>query len=44
MGSPIGGYTGYVVLSPIGVKPPSAQLQPQRADDHDGDEESETEI
>jgi hypothetical protein len=37
---PIGGYTGYVVLAPVGVKPPPAQLQPQRPDD-DGDEEAE---
>ena len=37
---PIGGYTGYVVLAPTGVKPPPAQLQPQRPDD-DGDEEAE---
>jgi len=38
---PIGGYTGYVVLSPVGMKPPPAQLQPQHPDDHDGDEEAE---
>ena len=37
---PIGGYTGYVVLAPVGMKPPPAQLQPQRPDD-DGDEEAE---
>lgn len=39
---PIGGYTGYVVLAPAGVKPPPiSQMQPVRPDDHGGDEEAE---
>jgi hypothetical protein len=33
---PIGGYTGYVVLSPHGVKPPPPQAQP---DDDEGGEQ-----
>ena len=37
---PIGGYTGYVVLSPLGVKPPPPLAQPQRPDDA-GDDESD---
>lgn len=37
---PLGGYTGYVVLAPAGVKPPAvSEIQPQRPDDHDGDGE-----
>ena len=34
---PIGGYTGYVILSPHGVKPPPPQAEPQRPGD-DGDD------
>ena len=34
---PIGGYTGYVILSPHGVKPPPLQDEPQRPGD-DGDD------
>ena len=36
---PIGGYTGYVVLSPHGVKPPPQHVAPERPDT--GDEEAE---
>ena len=39
---PIGGYTGYVVLSPIGVKPEPPQSQPQRPDQGGDEDESET--
>ena len=39
---PIGGYTGYVVLSPHGVKPEPTQSQPQRpGETGDDDEDSE---
>jgi hypothetical protein len=32
---PIGGYTGYVMLAPIGTKPEPPQAQPQRPDGDD---------
>jgi hypothetical protein len=32
---PIGGYTGYVMLSPHGVKPPPPQDEPLRPDDEE---------
>jgi hypothetical protein len=36
------GYTGYVVLAPIGTKrPPVSETQPMRPDDHGGGEEAE---
>jgi hypothetical protein len=39
---PIGGYTGYVVLSPIGVKPEPPPARPHRpGDDNDDGEDSE---
>ena len=40
--TPIQGYTGYVVLSPIGAPPPKAEavLEPQRPDNQ-GEEESD---
>jgi hypothetical protein len=39
---PIGGYTGYLVLSPIGTKPEPPQSQPQRpGDEIDAEEEGE---
>jgi hypothetical protein len=39
---PIGGYTGYVVLAPIGVKPPAvSQVEPQRPGDQRGDEDAQ---
>jgi hypothetical protein len=39
---PIGGYTGYVVLAPIGTKPPPvSEMQPMRPDDQGGDEDAE---
>jgi hypothetical protein len=36
---PLGGYTGYVVLSPHGVKPSPSQMQPPHTSD--GDDEAE---
>jgi hypothetical protein len=36
---PIGGYTGYVILSPHGVKPAPPQEQPQRPDGGSSDGE-----
>lgn len=38
---PLGGYTGYVVLAPVGVKPPAvSEMQAVRRGDHaDGDDE-----
>lgn len=42
---PIGGYTGYVVLAPIGVKPPAvSEMQQQRPDERSNEEETEGEI
>jgi hypothetical protein len=39
---PIGGYTGYVMLTPIGTKPEPPQSQPQRpGDEIDADEVAE---
>ena len=34
---PIGGFTGYVYLAPIGVKPPITEPHPERPDPMDGD-------
>jgi hypothetical protein len=28
--TPVGGFNGYVYLSPIGIKPPEPELQPNR--------------
>jgi hypothetical protein len=36
---PIGGYTGYMVLAPIGMKRPVLQLKPQWHDKPGGDED-----
>ena len=36
---PIGGFTGYVYLSPIGTPPPSADPQPQRPGEKDDEDE-----
>jgi hypothetical protein len=42
---PIGGFTGYVYLSPMGTKPPVPELQPERpGQDGDGGDQEETEI
>lgn len=39
---PLGGYTGYVVLAPIGTKPPPvSEMQPVRSDGHGDEEESD---
>lgn len=36
---PLGGYTGYVVLAPVGVKPPPvSEMQAVRPDENDEDE------
>jgi hypothetical protein len=40
---PIGGYTGYVVLSPHGGKPPPPQAQPQRPGENGDEAESQDE-
>ncbi len=32
---PIGGFTGHVFLSPVGVKPPEPQQHPERPDETD---------
>jgi hypothetical protein len=34
---PIGGYTGYVVLMPFGMKPAPQAVQPEQVDDLEGD-------
>jgi hypothetical protein len=34
---PIGGFTGYVYLAPIGTKPPITEPHPERPDPLDGD-------
>jgi hypothetical protein len=33
---PIGGFTGHVYLSPVGVKPPEPEAQPERPSPEDG--------
>lgn len=38
---PIGGYTGYVVLSPHGVKPELPPVEPERPGDNDGGDSEE---
>lgn len=39
---PIGGYTGYVVLAPVGTKPPPvSEMQPLRPDERGDEEETE---
>lgn len=37
--TPIGGWTGYVMLSPHGVKPEPPPVQPQRPGEDEGDED-----
>jgi hypothetical protein len=37
---PLTGYTGYIVLTPIGEPPP--KVEPPTADDEDGDESEES--
>lgn len=32
---PVGGFTGHIFLSPIGVKPPDPEPQPERPNDTD---------
>jgi hypothetical protein len=36
---PVGGWTGYVYLAPIGTPPPSPDPQPQRPGESDEDED-----
>jgi hypothetical protein len=36
---PVGGFTGYVYLAPIGSRPPSSDPQPQRPGESDDDDE-----
>jgi hypothetical protein len=38
---PVGGFTGYVMLSPIGEPPPVLEAQPQRPGQTDGEEDAE---
>ena len=35
---PVGGFTGYVYLAPVGTPPPSADPQPQRPGETDDEE------
>jgi hypothetical protein len=34
---PIGGFTGHITLSPVGVKPPDPEPHPDRPADDEGD-------
>lgn len=36
---PVGGFTGYVYLSPVGTPPPSPDPQPQRPGESDDEDE-----
>ena len=36
---PVGGFTGYVYLAPLGASPPSSDPQPRRPDESEDDDE-----
>jgi len=38
---PLGGFTGHIHLSPIGVKPPEPEAHPQRPDIQNGNDEAD---